>query len=526
MVLGAPSIDDIEDMVRGDLDAVYPMVVRRLADPQALDDEQARQRLLLVRADLEARRGDPATSARLVREVQSWATEHGDSLVLARCGRLLAWSFLRVGDTALALEHAISAVELMERGRPTLAACRGPADSRDDPQRLRLLRRGAPPLRRGQPARRGRRQLRAAAHDPQQSRVRGVHGRAHRGGGGSGGAASHRRVDPPRAVPPGAGHPRERVPVGRPARGGRTGAAPGVRRRGRREAADFDALVVCLLTLAEVQRRLGATAAAQLTLDRCRALCEKWELRGLAVQAQREQAELHAAEGRYELAYRVFKDFHEAAAALDSADREARARTLQAIFETREARLDSALFRELAEVDPLTGLRNRRFVDARLDALLVQVVDLGAPLTVALLDLDHFKAVNDTWSHDVGDMVLCRVARLLERSLIGVPDGAVARMGGEEFLLVLPGVAEADALLEDVRQAVADAGWHDLVGALAVTISIGAAIAPRDGTVRSDLLRHADRNLYAAKRRGRDRVVATSRGDSGAEALPPAIPMR
>ncbi len=503
-----PSVESLEDRVRPDPDWVHDAVDRRLADPESHDDAHVVQRLILVRADAKARRGDTATSARLVRNVQAWATEHSDSVLLARSHRQLSSTFLRVGDSALALEHAVAAFELLDRKqRPNLraelllclatalSACGSFEEARrrfeeasrlaevagDLELRLTILNNLAYAEYRD-----GRSDEAVAAAE----RLRTV-ASTYR-------ALTYEEVDTLACAYVLAGRVDEAEQVLLAGVGASDSGAP----------TDYDGVGTCLLTLAELQRRRGATAEAQVTLDRCRVLAEQEQLTGLAVQVQREQAELHAAEGRFEQAYRVFREYADAAADLDSADREARARTLQAIFETREARRDSEVFRELAEIDPLTGLRNRRFIDARLDELLVQARDLGTPVTVALLDLDHFKSVNDTWSHGVGDQVLCRVARLLERAVADVPGGHAARMGGEEFLLVLPGLVEANVLLEDVRYAVAGADWHDLTGELPVTVSIGAATAPGNGTRRSSLLRHADRNLYVAKRGGRNRVVS------------------
>jgi diguanylate cyclase (GGDEF)-like protein len=133
---------------------------------------------------------------------------------------------------------------------------------------------------------------------------------------------------------------------------------------------------------------------------------------------------------------------------------------------------------------------------------------------VALVDVDHFKRVNDSCSHEVGDRVLQAVAELLDGMAPPGTDGDdvsfVARMGGEEFLLVLAGSdpAAAEAHLESVRRTVAAHPWAELTGDLPVTVSIGATSAAglADPTP-ADLLGRADRRLYEAKRAGRNRVV-------------------
>jgi diguanylate cyclase (GGDEF)-like protein len=186
---------------------------------------------------------------------------------------------------------------------------------------------------------------------------------------------------------------------------------------------------------------------------------------------------------------------------------------MQAVYEVSEARRQSHRYRELSLRDPLTGLYNRRHVDEQLPALLRS----GRPVTVAIVDLDHFKAINDTCSHEVGDQVLQQVSALLTVGAegIGAPEQSfAARLGGEEFLLVLHDVDPASALphLDALRRTVRSGPWDPLTGGQPVTVSIG--VAGTDGTghpTAADVLGRADRNLYAAKRRGRDRVVSTSR---------------
>ncbi|MGY1709778.1 diguanylate cyclase [Geodermatophilus sp. SYSU D00758] len=174
---------------------------------------------------------------------------------------------------------------------------------------------------------------------------------------------------------------------------------------------------------------------------------------------------------------------------------------------------------ELAEEavrDPLTGLHNRRY----LDRVLTADGPRHGQLALLAVDVDHFKRVNDRHGHAAGDTVLVAVARRLAAA---VRDGdTVARLGGEEFLLVLPGAGRAEAVrrAEQVRRDVA-ATTHVLAGErLRVTVSVGVAVRPDDGTSPAALLVEADRALYAAKAGGRDRVVAARPAD----VLPVAAP--
>jgi two-component system cell cycle response regulator len=272
-----------------------------------------------------------------------------------------------------------------------------------------------------------------------------------------------------------------------------------------------------MLTLAEVQRRQGRLEQAQQTLDRCRAICVERYLTGVEVEVLREQAELHAAAGRYEQAFETFRIFHAEVQSLTSNKREAAARTSQAMLDTPEAREEARQFRRQARTDALTGLSNRRFVNEELPIRLNHVA-AGVPLVVAVFDADHFKVINDAMSHEVGDQVIRELGRLLETTLAAgyaAPDESpsfIARLGGEEFLVALSGLdlPAAARVLESMRAEVEAHQWHPIIGDLPLTVSVGA-VAAFEGDTPTDLLARADRKLYAAKNAGRNRVVADLR---------------
>ncbi len=158
--------------------------------------------------------------------------------------------------------------------------------------------------------------------------------------------------------------------------------------------------------------------------------------------------------------------------------------------------------------DALTGLFNRRHLDTLLSAEWERALRFGRAMTVAMADIDHFKDVNDRFSHAVGDEVLRTVARILRENTRGVD--VVARYGGEEFCLVLVEATadEAVRLCERLRGLIADHDWASIRPGLALTVSIGVAGLHEGADAPDVLLAAADMRLYAAKHAGRNRVRA------------------
>jgi diguanylate cyclase (GGDEF)-like protein len=170
-------------------------------------------------------------------------------------------------------------------------------------------------------------------------------------------------------------------------------------------------------------------------------------------------------------------------------------------------RAHDAALQKLAVHDELTGLENRRAFFARLDGELKRVGRYHHPLALMMLDIDHFKAVNDTYGHAAGDAVLRRLAEIMEKNIR--PFDQVARYGGEEFVILVPETTIEGALAgaERLRMAVADTPFHIEQGkTIDVTVSIGVAACPRDADTGEGLIKAADDSLYQAKRGGRNRV--------------------
>jgi diguanylate cyclase (GGDEF)-like protein len=176
----------------------------------------------------------------------------------------------------------------------------------------------------------------------------------------------------------------------------------------------------------------------------------------------------------------------------------ARTQNLQQLNQILDTK--SKYFEKMAKTDPLTGVANRGGIG---DFLLREIrshIETGNPLTVILLDVDHFKQINDTYGHDHGDAVLVKVARILVETLRA--SDAVARWGGEEFLLVCPNTSldSGGALAEKLRYRVKNLGAN---GA-SISASFGVATLGRESI--EELIKRVDAALYRAKEKGRDRV--------------------
>lgn len=175
----------------------------------------------------------------------------------------------------------------------------------------------------------------------------------------------------------------------------------------------------------------------------------------------------------------------------------------------------------LSVTDALTGLWNFRYFQMQADRELESATRFGRPLSLAIVDIDHFKIVNDHYGHQVGDDVLIEVAQRL-RLCTRVPD-VVARYGGEEFVVLLPntGVDGALATAERIREAISGtpiAYGHRAglpAGQLEITCSVGVATFPDHGRTMAALLRSADAAMYGAKTAGRNRVVGAGSSTNG-----------
>lgn len=174
---------------------------------------------------------------------------------------------------------------------------------------------------------------------------------------------------------------------------------------------------------------------------------------------------------------------------------------------TEELKEANEQLQKVAVLDPLTELYNRRFFNARLEEEISRAARYDHPMVVAILDIDHFKKVNDTYGHKAGDDVLVKVSAFMKSTLR--KSDILARLGGEEFCMILPetDLRSAKVFLERLREAIACMTFEGRDRTYSVTCSIGTASLDKDEATPGDIMQKADQALYLAKDRGRNCLV-------------------
>ncbi|CAN7766237.1 GGDEF domain-containing protein [Paenibacillus sp. LjRoot153] len=178
----------------------------------------------------------------------------------------------------------------------------------------------------------------------------------------------------------------------------------------------------------------------------------------------------------------------------------------------QELLVKNALMDRMVKIDALTDLYNHKSFHEYLEQLIVQSNNNGMPLQLAVIDIDNFKSVNDTFGHAIGDVILVRVANALKESFS--PNEILARYGGEEFAVIFPGLTliEAFLMLEELRKRILQL-QHTEMDDRKVSISTGVAEYQK-GSTRSQLFAEVDSLLYAAKRSGKNRTLMPGMGGS------------
>nr|WP_276610824.1 GGDEF domain-containing protein [Kineococcus siccus] len=267
----------------------------------------------------------------------------------------------------------------------------------------------------------------------------------------------------------------------------------------------------------DAQRR-GDHRGALTLLDEVVALAEETHESSVALAAHRTASASWEALGDFRRALDSYRRYHELEARARTQTAEVRARLLGVGEELHQLRHEAAELERRVLEDALTGIGNRRLFDEVVPGLLAAARP-GDQLCVALLDVDHFKAVNDTFGHATGDVVLRTLGRLLRESVRR--DDVLVRLGGEEFAVVcvLPEPGLAEQLAETCRARIEAHDWTEVAAGLRVTASVGVVTA--DAPLRAgvdDLVASADGLLYAAKAAGRNRVHALALGQDLAQA--------
>lgn len=269
------------------------------------------------------------------------------------------------------------------------------------------------------------------------------------------------------------------------------------------------------LTVAQHLWREGHVEPAREQLQRCLGLCGKTAFRNLEWQALALHGDMLERQGDTSGALQALRSSLALRQALTDARNAERMRMLELHVEAERARALARQERRKAEElaglafrDPLTNLYNRRYMAEAIATELARSRRRGHPCAVALVDADHFKAINDRHGHQAGDEVLCEIAQRLRRGLR--TEDVVARWGGEEFCVLLSETDEAGGMrvVERLLRSVSDQPIVTVAGAVAVTLSAGLALRRAEDASADPLLRRADEALYQAKRQGRNRACA------------------
>jgi diguanylate cyclase (GGDEF)-like protein len=282
-----------------------------------------------------------------------------------------------------------------------------------------------------------------------------------------------------------------------------------------------------LLELGSLHVAEGRAAEARQCLSEAIVLARSISARSVLAEACEALSQVQEQSGDFAGALAMYKEFHAVREGELAGSRKHAASAAQVWLDFQDASRRASQYRERAETlaadhaalarktkvlmevsqqDPLTGLLNRRGLDARIGALIAASEAGESPLTIVLIDVDRFKRINDTYSHAVGDAVLRRVAGIIRDHCR--QDDLPVRYGGDEFLVVLAGadLASGRRVVERLKRASDAHRWESEAAGLRVTLSIGVAARARGATIAATVA-VADEALYEAKAAGRDRIA-------------------
>ncbi|WP_165795315.1 diguanylate cyclase [Deinococcus koreensis] len=289
------------------------------------------------------------------------------------------------------------------------------------------------------------------------------------------------------------------------------------------------------------------TAEARTYYERALMASQQWSMRDLELQAYQQLSELAAQEGRHEEAFNLYRQHHDLEREIHDQTAAMKTRSMMTQLEVERAKSEAQIYRlktiELASAnealervnaeksslvnmleeqskllerqlseDGLTGLYNRRHIEGLLQHEFMEARVTRRPVSVAMADIDHFKQINDQFSHLVGDQVLRMVAQLFQSAVRNMD--SIGRYGGEEFLFVFPNtlLPQAQNVCERVQDLVRAYDWSQIHPRLSVTLSIGVACEPTVAN-HEKLISVADEQLYRAKDQGRNQICAGGPGE-------------
>ena len=292
-----------------------------------------------------------------------------------------------------------------------------------------------------------------------------------------------------------------------------------------------------LCSLGQVYGKQKRNNLALSALRQALALSEEIDAKALKIACYKSLADVYKQMDEFQNALACFERYHDLKETLFNAEADRRLKSLQVVYQVEAAQKEAeilqlrtvalereidrqkkaqAILQEMANTDSLTGLLNRRYFFTLAERAFNQAMARGTALSVIMLDIDHFKQVNDRYGHQVGDQLLRVIGSALRENLR--KGDLIARVGGEEFVVLLPDIDLPIAVqtAERLRGLVSRQRVSTPKSDLAVTISLGVARIEADQALTLEkLLDQADQALYRAKKAGRNRVIAYKRQDTG-----------